>query len=97
MGTTEHFYKIAETRNKNIIYFDQWLLSYDLDLTKYKAAKIYSEKLIEISKINTRIMIPCYYLKTNSKNLDFINIKFLKIKEFNFAGATFCILESSIK
>ena len=83
--------------NKNIIFFDQWFLHYDFDPTRYKTAKLYSEKIKEISKNNNKIMIPCLYLKMNSKSIKFININFLKIKEFNFVGRKFCILESSIK
>jgi hypothetical protein len=97
LGTDAHFYKISSIKDKNIIYFDQHLLRYDLDLTKFKTAKLYSDKLKEISKINSKIMMPCFYLEFDQINTRFINKNFTKIKEFDFSNFTYCVLESFAK
>ena len=97
LATDAHFYKIAGIKNKNIIYFDQHLLRYDLDLTKFKTAKFYSVKLKKISKINTKIIVPCFYLDFDTINIRFINMNFTKKKEFNYNNWTYCVLENQIK
>ena len=97
LGTDAHFYKISGIKDKNIIYFDQHLLRYDLDLTKFKTAKIYSDRLKKISKISSKIMIPCFYLEFDQINTRFINKNFIKIKEFNFSNFGYCVLESFTK
>ena len=94
LGNDSHLYKLVEIRDRNIVYFDQHLLRYDLDLTKYKVAKIYSKKLKEISKVSTRILIPCFYLDFDQINTRFINKHFVKKKKFNFTNKTYCVLES---
>jgi len=94
LGADAHFYKIAEIQIKNIIFFDQHLLRYDLDLERFKTAELYTGKLKQISKMNTKIMIPCFYLDFDQINTKFINKNFKKKKEFNYINWKFCVLES---
>ena len=97
LGSDAHFYKIYGVNIKNIVYFDQHLLRYDLDLTKYKTAKFYSKKLKKLSNIKTKIIIPCFYLTFDSINIRLINNNFTKTKEFYFPGLNYCVLENFIK